>query len=472
MRLFGLPYQFISSVDPRYQDISSNVGKNYIEKITLDAPTVIIIPGKAKFLPGEDDKQGVSHMLLEAANGNTKTLLNEASSDPKETLRFYDFQEDYLEYMKYVNIMCRTVASFLELGERINGTALQQFDWKNYRWNKESYTSAVGAQTSYILESAWSTIKNGPSNLLNYFKGEPQNVSLSSSNADAGMTNNFVQFYVDPTSGSNSSMSNSTASSQIKSALDTASSTMKEFRFAADSVGADFSGLEEMTNNGLDELTQSFGSGDGVISSVLNQLLTVGPSVIKGENIILPDYYQNSTYDIDYTIDIHLKSPYGNNYSIYVDVLVPLIHLIALTIPKQATSNTYGSPFLIKFYMPGVQNCNLGIVEGISISRPISEDAYSADGLPLEVDVQLRIKDLYSDLSMSPSDEPALFRNNTSLIDYLATLAGLDLLSPQLETKAKMWMESVTNSIRDIPSNVKSALLDNIERKLQGFISL
>lgn len=476
MRLFGLPYQFIESVDPRLKDVSEIVGSNFIEKIITDAPTVMIIPGRAKFLPGNTNRTGTSHALLQAAKGEIGPLLNGLSNDADDVLRYYDFEETYTEYMHYVNIMCRTVAVFLELTDLINEQSLQQFDWRNYRWNMDSYHSGALSLGYYSWSSLLQNIMNTPSAIVSSLKGETiQTLTMETdSNGARGIvgTSNFVQFYVDPSSGSSQSMSNSTSQSQIKSAMDTASSTMKEFQFVANSAGINMSGMQELTESGLDALAESLGGGNGKFSTVMNQLLSAGKSVVKGENIILPEVYQGSEYGIDYTIDIHLRSPYGNKYSVFVDVIVPLLHLIALCIPKQSTSNTYGSPFLVKAYYPGVFNCNLGIVESLQISRPSSEDAYSIDGLPTEVDVQLRIKDLYSDLSMSPSTSPSLFRNNTSLIDYLATMSGLDLITPMNSKKFNMLITNYTASIADIDDNAKSILYDKIEKTFAGFTSL
>ena len=481
MRLFGLPYQFIKSVDPRITAVSDEIGTNFVEKIITEAPTVIFIPGRAKFLPGTKNKVGTGHALLEAANGNIEPLLG---SNSKDKLRYYDFEERYTEYMNYLNLMCRTVATFLELTERIqtsNGsTSFQSYDWRNYRWNAPYYTSGAGSIISHAWSSSISTIVNLPSAIKAGLKGDKvSNISTKYNNEPEESpkivgTNNFVQFYVDPSSGASQSMSNVTSQSQIKAAMDNASSLVKEFQFVTNASGAESLGLdklETLTENGLDALASSFGEGGG-LSTVLNQIFSAGSSVVKGENIILPDVYQSSEYGIDYTVDIHLKSPYGNKYSVYMDVIVPLLHLIALCVPKQGSSNTYGSPFLIKAYYPGVFNCNLGIVESLQITKPTSDDAYSVDGLPTEIDVQLRIKDLYSDLTMSPAKDVSLFRNNTSLIDYLATISGLDLIKPQMESKISMLVANYAAAVRDIDDNAVSLVMDKIEKTFAGFTSL
>ena len=484
MRLFGLPFQFIESVDPRIESVSKIIGSNYVDRIISAAPTVMIIPGKAVFLPNSKNKQGTSHALLKAANGNLQPLLDGMSNDGTKHLRYYDFEESYNEYMKYVNIMCRTVAVFLEITETIQEgssvVSFQKYDWKNYRWSSDQYSSAAGSVIQEVWQSTIGSIGNIASSAWNGLKGryvEPLDVDRSTPHGVASGkiagTNNFVQFYIDPSSGSSHNLSNSTTQSQIKSMLDSTSATMKEFQFVANSAGINMpEGLEEMTDNGIDMLTQSLGGADSQFGSIISQLLGAGKSVVKGENIILPEIYQSSSSDIDYTVNIHLRSPYGNKYSIYMEVLVPLLHLIALTVPKQATGNTFGSPFLIKAFCPGIFNVNLGIITSMSISRPSAEDCYSIDGLPMEVDVQLTIKDLYHDLSISSTNDRALFRNNTSLIDYLATLSGLDLVQPQISNKLAMMVNNLTATVRDIDDNVGSLIMDKIERTFSGFITL
>lgn len=478
MRLFGLPYQFTSTVDPRIRTTSEKVGYNYIEKILMTAPTVFIIPGKSVFLPNvkKSERESTAHALLEASHESFQPLLNKVSDKASHKLRYYDFQESYTEYMKYVNAMCRTVAVFLELTESLDGTSLQQYSWQNYRFNKEKYASGAISTASYVIGSTLSIIRSAWSKFSNAIRGtsvsdldisKTLNVSSSSS---AAKTCNFVQFYVDPSATAQQSIGNETSSSTIKSGLDSLSSTVREYTSVAQAAGVDLTGLEDLTSSGLDALSQT--AGNSSVGKILSQVLSAGSAVVKGDNIMLPEIYQSSSYGVSYSINIHLKSPYGDKYAVYTDVIVPLLHLLALCIPRQGTANTYGSPFLIKCYFPGVFNCNLGIVESMDITRPSSDDAWSVDGLPTEIDVELRIKDLYSDLIMSPSNDPNLFQNNTSLIDYLATISGLSLIEPQMSTRAEMWINNWGSAIRDIDDNVKAGILDTIERKFSGFLSL
>lgn len=482
MRLFGLPYQFTSSVDPRYKGISDVVGRRFIDNIIMDAPTVYIIPGKAVFLPGKSDKQSASAAFVSAMNGKFEPLKQMLSGKPSEKLRYYDFESDYSEYIKYVNVMCRSAAAFLELHETIDVKGvpikLENYDWKNYRWTAQYYTSALKAGSANVFGKIAHRVNKVITNVQSSFVREKHDTSDEEITFDDEVgiiegfqTSNFVQFYADPSSAAHEDATNSTQTSQIKSGLDSVSSQIKEFEFIANSAGIEMSGINEFTGSAVQALGSLFGgSGKSSIGTLISRIASAGATVIKGENIMIPDIYTNSDFTKDYTVTIHLKAPYGNKFGIYMDVIVPLLHLIALVIPRQSTANTYGSPFLIKAYFPGVFNCNLGMVTSIQIEKTASSESWTTDGLPNEIDVSLQIKDLYSNLMLSPSTDPDLFLNNSSMIDYLSTICGLSLIQPQLANKAKNLVGTYYNALRDIDDNIKSMITDGFEKQFSKWL--
>lgn len=483
MRLFGMPYQFTDTADPRYSGISEKIGRGYVNKILTQAPAIYIVPGTPVFLPGIDNedevKQGITSQLLGIMSGNLKDIF---AGTTNEELRFYDFQEAYGEYMQYVNMMCRTTATFMQLGQRIpmgsgQSKSLQQYNWKDYGWDREKYGGAWKNQVSYVLNSGWDLATGFFGKIADSWSGNAvtDDISFDTTSVNSGgasvYNQNFVQFYVDPSSGSSTSFTNTTGPSTIKGMLDTASSAVKEWKFVADTANINTDALGQIGESAVGALSD-IADNAGSLGKTLNRILSVGSQVIKGENIILPDIYQDSDFGQDYNINISLRSPYGNRFAVYMDVIVPLLHLIALVAPRQSSANSYGSPFLVKVYYPGVFNINLGIVESLQITRPSNEDAWSIDGLPTEIDITMRIKDLYSDFSMNPTTDPKMFANNSSLIDYLSTIAGVNLTQPQLETKVNQWINSHVTSLTDIPQNAQSIITDSIGRRFLNIVSL
>ena len=51
MQLFGIPYQFLPSVDQRHKNISDVIGRKFADNIIMDSTVVTIIPGKPRYLP-------------------------------------------------------------------------------------------------------------------------------------------------------------------------------------------------------------------------------------------------------------------------------------------------------------------------------------------------------------------------------------------------------------------------------------
>ena len=483
MNLFGSPFQFTHVVDYRVPNVSPLLGRTYIENIAAEAPICTLIPGKPEFLPGAKNKQGTGRALLSGANGSFKTL-KDLKLDQSE-LRYFDFTSDYIEYIKYVNMLCRTSAGFLELAKtEFRGTQLGSYDWANYRYDSDKYYASISTLASGIgsgLGSVVQTISNGikdlmgksPSNsgeVLVGDKGSTDNGTQGS--VEALFSNmNFLQFYVDPSTGKSEHAGNATSTSKLESLMDSASDLSKELAFVANSGGIDSMALQESTGDTMNAISGMI-PGDGALKGFISRILNTGGTIIKGENLILPEVYQRSDYSESYQLVVNLKSPYMDKLSYYINIVVPLMHLLALVLPKQSTANSYAAPFLIKGYVPGVFTCNMGIVESINIDKAPSGDTWSVDGYPAEVRVSLSIKDLYSAMSMTPSNNPKLFIANSSLIDYIAVTAGVDLTKPQLVNRVSMVLSTFTESFKDVPDNVAAIITEGAHKYIEAFYKL
>jgi hypothetical protein len=139
---------------------------------------------------------------------------------------------------------------------------------------------------------------------------------------------------------------------------------------------------------------------------------------------------------------------------------------MALCIPKQTTANTYGSPFLVKAYHPGVFSCNLGMVTSLTIDKGSTENSWTVDGYPNQIRVTMTIQDLYSDLSMTPAgveDGVILFLSNSSLIEFLATNCGVNLTVPQLDTRVKLMTATINSTIASFDQSVSETIFGTME---------
>ena len=451
-RLFGMPYQFISSVDPRND---YNVGYRYTKNIVRDAPIISILPGKPKYLPGSssEERDAVTEAIEGTAEG-TVASLTAGATNPEDTLKaaiegadsnsfkYYDFQRDYASYINYVNLLCRVGAIMLGIGDESipnpagGRTALGSYNWGDYRYKYSDKDGGSGDLFSDIVSTG------------------------------------YVQFYVDPDASGNESMSNEVSESKIKGMLETGQDVLKELQFVTGSLGAEdiMEGVEGFVTGSLDALAGAIGASTSV-GKALQRIMSTTSNIIKGENIIMPDIYQRSNYEKQYTFTVHLKAPYGNKLGFYLDCYVPLCHLLALGLPKQTTANTYGSPFIVKAYISGVFSCNLGMVTSISINKNINDTFVNVNGVPSEMDVSVTIADLYSDLCMSKVSSPLLFMSNTSLVHYIATTCGIDIIRPAINEKLKMFVQTILNTPADIVETIEDEVEDKIADVVSSFMS-
>lgn len=542
MQLFGLPYQFLNSVDPRINSINKYVGRNYINRILNEAPVATIIPGDPYYLPGvsKDARNTFTDAFLQAAAGTLdqiETLIsdsNDETSSKNDKIRLYDFKANYFEYIRYVNILCRSCADLLGIsneeykyisnrnssGENAwESMNFSDFDWKNYRWNGAGYQSmainGAKAATKYIgdaaenaLTSTIKKIKQLGSSAINLITGDKKTDKSKKSNGKLttaeqqrilNLTNpdtdnldreesdglekafrkvNFVQFYTNPDgTGVDETFSNDSGSPGIKSTLEDAATKLKDLEFLTSTAGADETtdSLKQFASDimsGASSVLNLDSSGSNNIESVLARITDIGSNLITGANVIMPDIYQSSKYSKSYDLSVTLKALYGNKVSYYMDILVPTMHLLALVLPRQNTANTYKAPFLVKVFVDGLFTCNLGLVTSFSINKTGVPESRNIDGLYTEWEIRLSITDLYSDLTMTPSNHPLLFLNNSSLVDYLSINCGLNFLEPRLGKKLSMLVSGVKNIAEEYIPNIGGKVLEGLDNKVSSLLHI
>lgn len=470
MNMFGMPYQFPDAVDPRVSNVSRVIGNNFARKIVLEAPIATIIPGNPTYLPtGDKDQRMRTATAILSGADNFEALAQFMSDGDLDNMRLYDFEPAYPEYMGYVNSLCNAGAAFLGLDDAVTvGSStynFQNFNWMNYRWNTEAAKS-LGEKFATAVDS----IRSGWVGDKSFHMGEQGGGWASL--AELATNYQYVQFYVDTEQVGGDSLSNSTSESQMKSIFDQGSSSMRDLAFMANSGGLNAADFQKFADDSLSSLQagvgQILGGGNNVVNKaggVLQRLINLGGDVIKGHNIIIPDIYQNSQYSKgSSTITVHLKSPYGSKLAYYLNIFVPMMHLMALAMPRMQSSNSYSSPFLLKLYVEGLTSINLGICQDISIQKVA--DSLSVDGLPMEVDVTLNIIDLYSDLCMVPESSPIQFVNNSSLIEFLATNCGMSLTKPNYKAKFDLVVNAVVSKFTNIPATINA----EIEQRIHSFL--
>ena len=111
--------------------------------------------------------------------------------------------------------------------------------------------------------------------------------------------------------------------------------------------------------------------------------------------------------------------------------------------------NAYGAPFLVKAFSKGMFNVDMGIITEMNVTKG-AECQWTPQGIPTSITVDIGIKDLYSAMSITPTTD-SNFKyttlDNTSLMDYIATLCGVNIFEPEIGLQTMYRIELETSSL-------------------------
>lgn len=496
-RAYGVPYQFRDSIDMRKGDNDSDniLGIGYREAMS-QFPMICFVPGKPSFLPDLNDEEkktyleGFADGILNPLGANKfQAVLNSDQVD----MKFFSFEADYTAYIRYVNTLCWLFAIYLGIGdaevpgessESLIGNAISSIDsgynkskFRHYHYAKYTLANYFAARDTkggktqevddFDTDKIYKTSPADDSVPYDERAANPLQVISELGNLDRY----YTEFYINPNISYSETFQNSTKPSMLAGMVQGASEFSKEIAFlfsagAAQNLGDSQKALGE----GLKSLGAGLTGGTGIIQRMLSGVSTI----ISGANLIFPEIWMDSSFSRSFNIEITLKTPYGNPESIFTDILVPMAHWICLAAPRQASINTYGAPFLIKFHIPGFCSVDMGIVESLTITKGGDGSAWSVDGLPLEVQLSINIKDLYSALSISRVNGISFVDAyntlwNTSYLDYIAIQSGLDMRQTFHKHIAELVVALSENGAADTFSGQR--LKEEVMQKLGNTIS-
>lgn len=414
--IYGIPYQFPESVDPKLEGTA--FGSIYAERIVTRMPLLMLSPGKVSYMTdfSTGEKRSVFDALLGAENADA-TLIGQFLSKPG---RYYTFKYDAPTYWKYVNAMNRASAVYLGIQNvkvNINGYS-QRLD--EFRWEK-----ATNSKFDSLLIS----------------------------------NQEYVCFYADADSTVSNGFSNDTTSSQIADKVNSFSSLSREIQFLIGTQSG--TNLDWLSADQIDEFLQSIEDSIDIADNDLIKNITKEFAVVaSGGKLMFPEIWSDSQYSQTFDVKFKLRCPCPNKVSWFMDIQVPINHLLAFTMARsprgtsgggdkyEPTANGYVSPFLVRAFFRGLFSCDMGIITNLSLDKG-KEGSWTLDGLPSEVDVSMEIKDLYNMMCMTASDQDVAFINNTTYLNYLATSCGICINKPDAERSIDLWLMLKKNYWKD-----------------------
>ena len=444
--VLGIPHQFLPSTDPRIDgsDKQSSLGRVYTEKILRYMPLLLITPGIPSFMSGfsQEQKAGLLESLI---TGIAQAVTVENIEADGYSGKYYSLKYAYVDYFKYVNGMLRSAALFLGIQDvKIDGKRLGEFNWL---YRDDGGTNA--------------TSSSGIGKFLGPYAGA-------------------VAFYADCGTSINDSFSNSTTQSQLASTLNSLSDTGRELNFLIGNVGS-LAGIQLTQFTGMEDLQDNMATVRDAVnktlntSNVMSNILNKAQTILAGGRIVFPEIWSDSSFGRSYSCQMKLVAPAGDKLSIYLNILVPIYHLLAMCLPRQSIQQSYFSPFLLRCYYKGLFNVDMGIMTGLSITKG-AEAEWSYDGIPTVADVSFEIKDLYEGMFMSYADGIASYNllSNITELDYIANSCGININDQEIMRTAKLAkLLMIDNSINDyVYTDIFGGVMQFFNQKMQSLFGV
>lgn len=447
MGIYGLPYQWMDHVDPRPKGVNTDLGRVYSERIMGRIPLMLIAPGEPDFLAGfsNDDKNAV----ISALTGVVSAISSDIKLDKlvSETGKYYSFKYAGNIYWDYVNPIMQSAAYLMGL---------------------EDYT--------YGLEGKGNTLSNTP--LSSYDWSKNYSPEVYQYWRQGGQ--NCISFYIESETQISDNFSNEDTQSQLASKVNGFSDMARELQFllggTKSALGYTIDQKENANtlkdNQNLGDTMGGMFSDMGAFSNFMRQITGGFQTVLNGGKLIFPNIWSDSSFFKTYDITFKFVIPDYDDYSWYVGILAPLVHLLCLTLPRQSGPNGYISPFLVKAFYKGLFNCEMGLITSLNVTKG-SEGGWTKSGLPTSVNVSMTIKDLYSNMAITATDAGSLTTivSNTIFMDYLSNLCGVNISEPTITKKVIMIANLLGNKIGSYisPSRLYGALSTEMLNRISSW---
>lgn len=502
--IFGIPYQFLPTTDCRvgaeYSSELEKAGYEFSEKIIARLPLLYITPGNSSFMGGTTEEARTA--LLGSLGSNHK---NENDSElfesSLETMlgeyngKLYTIMPAYTEYFSYVNPLCRAGAIFLDIGgtsfnsTSISGNSGLETDsasFANMNWGvNEGLAYEIWKEQETAEEESVEDSEEVPDANANTTETDQEAEKPERQKFDKDYSDFFVQyeeetstlnkfeknlyygnsiaFYINSEVSFQDSFTNETTESTLSSTINALSDKAREIQFllgtaksavgeAFDKVDGTLSNIKEQINN----IVKNVAGGNSIFTTIANSVKTI----VSGGRMLFPQIWGNSTFSKSYNISIKLTTPNTDRVSWFLNIYVPLCHLMALVLPRSEYVNSYTTPFIIKAFYKGMFNIDMGIITEMTFNRG-KEGSWTKDALPTVVDVSFTIQDLYSAMGMTSTE--SMFKGttlqNVAEMDYIANLCGININEPDTFRMVNLWCAfNMTNKVYDFIPNLSMGI--------------
>ncbi len=450
-RIFGLPFAYNENSDPGFSSFDAS--------ILADLPIVHLTPGYLKYKSRIGN--AVSSLFNLVATDITPTAVDE---------RKVRFNSAWQEYLQYLNVLATPLFNDMVLNVDTGGgfiystTTIEDMlaaytmgfnssdnpntvnaeldkmkiaDKEGYdalapidEFDKKAIEEKYKQSVEFTPEESYQEwIENAQEEADRTFELADANdrgvEGYNSENASRLFTRG-MSFYMDASSAVSESLSNSYGESKVAQEQIAKAQEMRDLYNEKDVKGVGMAAGSRITN--VMEKIKQVGV-TGLIKDSMGGLKNLGAVSLKGmyHGAIaqLPEVWNSNDFTRNYNISMKFNSPYGDPMSVFLNVYLPMLSLMAMMMPRYINAQEYIAPFIVKADAPGAFVCDLGVITDMSIQRGGDASAWTINGLPTSVEISLTIKDLMPSLVMAKSIVELNANKSTAL--FLRNLAGASI---------------------------------------------
>jgi hypothetical protein len=399
--MMGVPFSFTGATDPNNRTI--------INTFVKDSMFLSLTPGMPKYNGG-----GFQQTLYDAIGGSGGSIFNQTPDTDSmveyvkkngldkyfsdKDKRYYVFEQKYGEYYAYLETMLNTLWVKMGLGVEGDGN-INVFSFFNDDTTtnlKQEYFSSIGFFVN-PLGAVSESISNSE-----FTSGLD---SAANSASDTFQYLNYITGMGTAGGLRNTARRIAVAGEQLNTAKRIASENLS---FEGNNI------LSRIANLGKSLVTFTATQD---LSAVVQQF-----SVTNGMRVMYPNLWSSSNYMKNMNFSFNFTSPYGDPASIFQHVYVPFFSLLAFTIPRQADSNGFVSPFFVRADIPGVITSDLAFISDMTWTKG-DESSWTKDKLPRSISGTFTISDLYPYLAATK--RLSFLSANPSFTVFLDNMAGL-----------------------------------------------
>lgn len=259
----------------------------------------------------------------------------------------------------------------------------------------------------------------------------------------------YVGFRIDRSVDASESFSNSTSPSEFAQTFNDSVRNANNQQLKSILSGTTGIGIVDGLLSQAKSIFQ--GAADAISSMTGVDFFTnLGSAVISGAYLDIPEQYAGSDFGKSHSINLQLRSPYGDMISIYQSIIVPLSMILAGCLPRAGGDNSYVQPFLCRVYCKGMFSVPMGIIDSVNVKRGSSEFGWTYQNLPTCVDVSISIKDMSPVMYMTMADGifTSMLAQDSAFKEYMLTLSGVGLWE-RLSTWRR-WQRNITYIARNL----------------------